>query len=80
MARRIGELRRLVEHAGYRYYVLDDPELSDAEYDRLWDELVRLEEEHPELLSPDSPTTRVGAPPSDRFRKVEHLTAMGSLE
>jgi DNA ligase (NAD+) len=80
VAARIQELRRLVETAGYRYYVLDDPDLSDAEYDRLWDELVRLEEEHPELRAADSPTTRVGAPPSDRFSKVEHLTPMGSLE
>ncbi len=80
VAARIEELRRLVENAGYRYYVLDDPDLSDAEYDRLWDELVRLEEEHPELRAADSPTTRVGAPPSDRFSKVEHLSPMGSLE
>ena len=60
-----------------RYHVLDDPEISDAEYDRLYDELVELEEEHPELVTPDSPTPRVGAPPSDRFPKVEHLDADG---
>src|SRR5439155_2508288 len=64
----------------YRYHVLDEPEVSDAEYDRLFDELKALEEEHPDLITPDSPTQRVGAPPSDRFRKVEHLTPMGSLE
>jgi DNA ligase (NAD+) len=79
-AGRAAELRGLVEQHNYRYHVLDDPEVSDAEYDRLYDELVRLEVEHPELRSPDSPTQRVGATPSDRFRKIEHLTPMGSLE
>src|SRR5439155_26946092 len=58
----------------------DDPEISDAEYDRLFDELKTLEEEHPELIAPDSPTQRVGAPVSGRFQKVQHLTPMGSLE
>ena len=77
---RVAELREQLERASYTYYVLDDPELPDAEYDRLYDELVRLEAEHPELRDPNSPTTRVGAPPSDRFRKVEHLRPMGSLE
>ena len=57
-----------LEHHLYRYHVLDDPEISDAEYDRLYDELVRLEEEHPELArSRPRPTQRVGAPPSERF-------------
>src|SRR5215218_7739405 len=79
-AGRVDELRRLIEHHNYRYHVLDDPEVSDAEYDRLFDELVRLEDEHPDLRDPASPTSRVGAPPSDRFRKVEHLRPMGSLE
>ncbi len=78
--RRAAELRRALEHYSYRYYVLDDPEISDAEYDRRFDELVRLEEAHPELRTPDSPTQRVGAPPSERFAKVEHLAPMGSLE
>jgi DNA ligase (NAD+) len=77
---RVDELRRLIDHASYQYYVLDDPELSDAEYDRLYDELVALEREHPELVTPDSPTQRVGAPPSETFPKVEHLSPMGSLE
>ena len=77
---RAGELRALLEHHLYRYHVLDDPEITDAEYDRLYDELVELEEEHPELRAPDSPTSRVGAPPSDRFTKVDHLTPMGSLD
>jgi DNA ligase (NAD+) len=79
-AERVEELRRLVEHHLYRYHVLDDPELSDDAYDVLYDELVALEEEHPELRTPDSPTQRVGAPPAEGFRKVGHLTAMGSLE
>jgi DNA ligase (NAD+) len=79
-AKRVAELRAQVEHHLYRYHVLDDPEISDAEYDRLFDELQRLEEENPDLATPDSPTQRVGAPPSDKFRKVEHITPMGSLE
>ncbi|HET7044418.1 MAG TPA: NAD-dependent DNA ligase LigA, partial [Gaiellaceae bacterium] len=62
------------------YHVLDSPTVDDATYDRHFDELVELERAHPELVSPDSPTRRVGAPPSDRFRKVRHLTPMGSLE
>jgi DNA ligase (NAD+) len=78
--RRAAELREQVAHHNYRYHVLDDPDVSDAEYDRLFDELKRLEDEHPELATPDSPTQRVGAAPSDKFRKVDHLTPMGSLE
>ena len=77
---RVDELRRELEHHLYRYHVLDDPEISDAEYDRLYDELRRLEDEHPELHDSSSPTQRVGAPPSDKFRKVQHLQAMGSLD
>jgi DNA ligase (NAD+) len=77
---RLDELRERVDHHLYRYHVLDDPEISDAEYDRLYDELKALEEEHPDLITPDSPTQRVGAPPSERFLKVQHLTPMGSLE
>jgi DNA ligase (NAD+) len=80
LAKQVAELREQVEHHLYRYHVLDDPEISDAEYDRLFDELQGLEEEYPDLAAPDSPTQRVGAPPSDKFRKVEHLTPMGSLE
>src|SRR3954447_9646266 len=77
---RLDELRTELNHHLYRYHVLDDPEVSDAEYDRLYDELKRLEDEHPDLITPDSPTQRVGAPPSDRFEKFEHLTPMGSLD
>jgi DNA ligase (NAD+) len=79
-AKRAEELRRLVEHHLYRYHVLDDPELSDAAYDALYDELQAIEDEHPDLVTPDSPTQRVGAPPAEGFRKVEHLSPMGSLE
>jgi DNA ligase (NAD+) len=78
--KRLDELREVVNHHLYRYHVLDDPEISDAEYDRLFDELKALEDEHPDLITPDSPTQRVGAPPSDRFQKVRHLRPMGSLE
>jgi DNA ligase (NAD+) len=77
---RLDELREVVNHHLYRYHVLDDPEISDADYDRLYDELRALEEEHPDLITPDSPTQRVGAPPSERFQKVRHLSPMGSLE
>jgi DNA ligase (NAD+) len=77
---RLEELRKLVDYHLYRYHVLDEPEISDAEFDRLWDELLALEREHPELQTPDSPTQRVGAPPSDKFAKVEHPTPMGSLD
>jgi DNA ligase (NAD+) len=77
---RAAELRQLLDHHLHRYHVLDDPEISDAEYDRLFDELKALEEEHPELATEDSPTRRVGAGPSERFRKVDHVAPMGSLE
>ena len=79
-ADRAAELREQLDHHLYRYHVLDDPEISDAKYDRLFDELVALEEEHPELRDSSSPTARVGAPVSDRFQKVRHLEPMGSLE
>jgi DNA ligase (NAD+) len=80
VAARLAELRRQLERHNYRYHVLDDPEVSDAAYDALFDELKALEDEHPELVTPDSPTQRVGAPPSERFRKVAHPSPMGSLE
>jgi DNA ligase (NAD+) len=79
-ADRAAELRRLVEHHLYRYHVLDDPEIDDSAYDALFDELQELESAHPELVTPDSPTQRVGAAPAEGFRKVEHLSPMGSLE
>ncbi len=78
---RAAELRGLLRRYGHAYHVLDEPEVDDAEYDRLYDELVELERDLPdEQIPPDSPTRRVGAPPSDRFRKVDHLAPMGSLE
>ena len=77
---RAAELRDLLNRYSYAYHVLDDPDVPDAEYDRLYDELVALEQANPELVSPDSPTQRVGAPASDRFQKVSHLEQMGSLE
>ena len=78
--KRATELRDLLDYHLYRYHVLDDPEISDAEYDKLYDELVALEEAEPGLITPDSPTQRVGAPPSEKFQKVEHPSPMGSLE
>ena len=80
MKKRVRELRTQIEHFNYRYYVLDDPEVSDAAYDRLFDELKALEGAHPELASPDSPTQRIGAAPSERFQKLRHPQTMGSLE
>jgi DNA ligase (NAD+) len=77
---RAAELRALLNRYSYEYHVLDEPSVPDAEYDRLYDELVKLEEAHPELITQESPTQRVGAPPSDRFQKVQHLEPMGSLE
>ena len=77
---RAAELRARLNEASYRYHALDDPTITDAEYDRLYDELVELEAAHPELVTADSPTQRVGAPLSDRFQKVRHLAPMGSLE
>jgi DNA ligase (NAD+) len=76
---RVRELRRVISHHDQRYYVLDDPEISDEEYDRLFDELRRLEEENPELRTPDSPTERVGGTPLDKFEQVRHHQAMLSL-
>jgi DNA ligase (NAD+) len=79
-AKRAAELREALDYHLYRYHVLDDPEITDAEYDAIYDELMRLEDANPELVTADSPTQRVGAPPSDKFQKVEHPSPMGSLE
>ncbi len=76
---RAAELRRSLDHHNHRYYVLDDPEVSDSEYDKLLNELRDLEAEHPELRTPDSPTQRVGAEPLDKFEQVRHLQPMLSL-
>lgn len=78
--KRIKELRRIIEYHNYRYYVLDSPEISDAEYDELYRELVRLEEMFPELITSDSPTKRVGAPPRKGFETVRHHQKMLSLQ
>lgn len=75
----IQRLRIEINHHLYRYHVLDSPIISDAEYDALYHELLALEAEHPELVTPDSPTQRAGAPPSDAFRKVAHPTPILSL-
>ena len=73
-------LRTALHRHNYRYYVLDDPEISDAEYDRLMHKLMRLEEKYPQLRRPDSPTVRVGAPPLEKFDSVAHTVPMLSLE
>ncbi len=78
-AERAQELRRQLDYHNHRYYVLDDPEVSDADYDALLNELRDLEAEHPELRTPDSPTQRVGAEPLDKFEQVGHLQPMLSL-
>lgn len=78
-ALRAEELRQAIQYHNYRYYVLDDPEISDAEYDALFRELRDLEEQHPELATPDSPTMRVGAEPLSAFVAVDHLIPMLSL-
>jgi DNA ligase (NAD+) len=76
---RVAELREQLEFHGYRYYVLDDPEIGDAEYDSLLDELRGLEAEHPELVTPDSPTQRIGGEPVSDLVKVRHPEPMLSL-
>ncbi len=76
---RVAELKELLARHNHLYYVLDDPEIGDDAYDELLNELRGLEEEHPELRTPDSPTQRVGAPPLERFEPVEHHEQMLSL-
>src|SRR3954447_26614231 len=78
-AQRIAELRDQIRQHNYRYHVLDDPIVSDAEYDALMRELRALEDAHPELITPDSPTRRVGGAPSEKFAKVRHPVPMLSL-
>jgi DNA ligase (NAD+) len=77
---RVKELREQINYHNYRYYVLDDPVVSDAEFDRLLKELTRLEEQYKELVTPDSPTQRVGAAPLEKFATVRHRQPMISLE
>ncbi|HZR67262.1 MAG TPA: NAD-dependent DNA ligase LigA [Terriglobales bacterium] len=76
----IESLRDQIRHHEYRYYVLDDPEITDAEFDRLMNELKKLEASHPELVTPDSPTQRVGGKPREGFVKVPHSVPMLSLD
>lgn len=80
LSKRVEDLRRQLEHHEYLYYVLDQPELSDAEFDRLMRELRNIEETHPELRSLDSPTQRVGGQPREGFVKVPHSSPMLSLD
>jgi DNA ligase (NAD+) len=79
-AARAAELRKQLEHHNYRYHVLDDPEVSDAEYDRLMQELKAIEAANPDLITPDSPTQRVGAMPVSELNEVVHTTPMLSLD
>jgi DNA ligase (NAD+) len=78
--KKIEALREKIRHHEYRYYVLDDPEISDAEFDQLMIELKKLEGEHPELVTPDSPTQRVGGKPREGFVKAPHSSPMLSLD
>jgi DNA ligase (NAD+) len=80
VARRARELRELIENHNYRYYVLDDPAISDAQFDALMRELRQIETEHPDLADPDSPTQRVGGQASREFREVVHAVPMLSLD
>ena len=77
---RIEELRQQLRYHGYRYHVLDQPEISDAQYDTMLRQLVRLEEENPLLITPDSPTQRVGGPIGDLFAPVQHRRPLFSLD
>ena len=79
ITQRVAELRQELNYHNYRYYVLDDPVISDYDYDRLLQELRQLEEEHPELVTPDSPTHRIGGDPAEGFVQVEHRHTMLSL-
>ncbi len=76
----IEQLREKLRHHEYRYYVLDDPEISDAAYDKLMQRLQALEAAHPELVTPDSPTVRVGGTPREGFQTVRHARPMLSLD
>jgi DNA ligase (NAD+) len=78
-ASRAAELRAVIDEANHRYHVLDQPSIADSEYDALMRELQQLEAEHPDLVTPDSPTQRVGAPPSSEFASVTHPQPMLSL-
>ncbi|MBS1250298.1 MAG: DNA ligase [Chloroflexi bacterium] len=80
LSQRLEELRQKIRRHNYRYYVLNDPLISDYEYDQLYAELREIEEEHPETVTPDSPTQRAGAPPAEGFQKIEHPAPILSLQ
>jgi len=79
LQQRVDEIRQEISHHNYRYYVLNKPVVSDSEYDQLMVELRMIEDEHPDWITPDSPTQRTGAPPSERFTKLRHPAAILSL-
>jgi DNA ligase (NAD+) len=79
LEKEISRLRQEIESHNYRYYVLDDPWVSDADYDRLFRRLVELEKAHPDMAKTDSSTQRVGAPPLDKFKTIPHTLPMLSL-
>ena len=78
--KKAAKLRKELNYHSYRYYVLDDPEVSDEEYDHMLRRLIDIEEEYPQLITADSPTQRIGAPPDDAFSPVEHRARMMSLD
>ena len=77
--REVKKLRKIISQHNYQYYVLDDPEISDAEYDRLLKKLIEIEKDFPNLITSNSPTQRVGATPLPEFKEVEHVVPMLSL-
>jgi DNA ligase (NAD+) len=79
LSKRAARLRQQIQYHSYRYHVLSDPSISDKEYDALYDELKKIEIDHPELITPDSPTRRVGGAVSDKFAKVKHPAPILSL-
>ena len=80
LSQKIESLREKIRHHEYRYYVLDDPQISDAEFDQLMNQLIKLETEHPDLITADSPSQRVGGKPREGFLKVRHSSSMLSLD
>src|SRR5437667_1965414 len=79
-AKRAAELRKLIDHHNYLYYVEAEPEISDREFDKLLDELKQIETEHPDLIVPESPTQRVGGEPIGEFAQVRHRLPMLSID
>src|SRR6516225_6670430 len=79
-AKRASELRELINHHNYKYYVDNEPEISDREFDRFLEELQKIEKEHPELVTSDSPTQRVGGQPIEGFVQIRHRVPMLSID